>query len=100
MGVLVDKKFVLTTSHCLRFGHIKINPSKLLLSLGGYEYGYQKSKENVRAKEVYFHPKLDLALINLAKDVTEPKNIQPICLPEQEHVDTSIGQKLVTSAWP
>lgn len=100
MGILVDNQFVLTTAHCVRFGYIKINPSKLLLSIGGYSYGYQNSKENIRAKEIYFHPKVDVALIHLSKEISESSKIQPICLPKVEHVDTSIGEKLVTSAWP
>ncbi|XP_066927179.1 uncharacterized protein [Clytia hemisphaerica] len=101
IGVLVDEKFVLTTGHCLKFGYISIDPSKILLSLGGYQYGHRNSKVNVQAKTIMFHPTLDLALIQMASTTTELKvDAQPLCLPTQDHVDLSIGQKLVTSAWP
>ena len=98
MGILVDEKFVLTTGHCLKFGDITINPSKIMLSLGSYLYGSRKAKINIKAKEIYFHPILDLGLIQLSKQVSS-EFVQPLCLPNANHVDMAIGKTLVTSRW-
>jgi len=99
MGILVDKEFVLTTGHCLKFGYIRINPSRIMLSLGSYMYGFRKAKINIKAKKIYFHPVLDLGLIQLNEELRFSKFVQPLCLPNAKHVDTAIGKKLVTSRW-
>ena len=100
LGVLVDEQFVLTPGHCLRLGYIRVNPSKTLLSFGSYKHGFRKAKLNVRAKSIHFHQTLDLALVRLEKPIKDSPDIQPVCLPLQDHVDLSIGQKLVTVTWP
>lgn len=100
MGVLVHSEFVLTTGHCVKFSYIPIKASKILISLGSYKFGARYAKVNIRAKEIFFKKSLDLALIRLSSKVKTSKEIQPLCLPQKEHVNTGLGEKLVTVMWP
>jgi len=97
MGVLVDMAYVLTAANCLRYGgRINIEVERLVLTMGNND-----DVIHAKALHVFFHPRIDLALIQLKANVNTTKSIHSICLPQGLYdVDTSVDEKLLAVTWP
>ena len=101
MGILVSDEFILTTGHCLGFGvEVRIPPQNILVSLGSYVYGFYDNDNNIHAKEIIYHPTLDLALVRLLERAPLSNRIQPVCLPQGKHdVDLSEAKEILATTW-
>lgn len=111
MGTLIDKEWVLATSHCLHLGPYTLQPQFIKVELGVYYRGEGKPKPKLlNVKRVVIHNsfKADLnklssniALLQLSQPVNFTENILPICLPTRQEVERFAvrGNKGVVIGW-
>ena len=89
-ATLIDKKWVLTAAHCMMEDYTEsemrvMSPSKLDLYIGSAEHSGAGGRK-LKAKSILIHPKYnwpkhDVALVELAEDVTD---VSPIFLNEKD----------------
>lgn len=88
MATLINRRYLITTAHCLHFGGSRISPSQLHVWFGLSKKDYFRQK-SIRAEQIIVHPDYkrpgtrrrgDLALIKLSKPITTSTTIQPICM--------------------
>merc|ERR1712117_278502 len=101
-GTIVNKKFVITAAHCYNsmFTDLRVIVGEHNLCDGVNEGG-----KVVKVKKITLHPDYnsrtvdnDIALLELAEDLTFTDKIKPACLPSSEAKDYS-GSASTISGW-
>ena len=96
MGTLIDREWVITTSHCVSLGQTPLNPKSTKVQVGVYErssHGSQPKLHDVQEIITHkdFNPDLsklhsNIALVHLAKPINVTNEIRPICLPTRQEI--------------
>merc|ERR1712018_473535 len=101
-GTIVNKKFVITAAHCYNsmFTDLRVIVGEHNLCDGVNEGG-----KVIKVKKITLHPDYnsrtvdnDIAVLELAEDLTFTKKIKPACLPSSETKDYS-GSASTVSGW-
>merc|ERR1719193_674716 len=101
-GTIVNKRFVITAAHCYNsmFTDLRVIVGEHNLCDGVNEGG-----KVIKVKKITLHPDYnsrtvdnDIAVLELAEDLTFTKKIKPACLPSSETKDYS-GSASTVSGW-
>ncbi|XP_072395368.1 CLIP domain-containing serine protease B4-like [Diabrotica undecimpunctata] len=106
-GVLINKRYILTTGRCLEpqrnIDKIRLGDHNCLPS----ENCHQNDYVDVDIEKVILHPgygvedgltKDNIALIRLNKDIKSTDNISPVCLPKLNEI-AKAGDKVIEIGW-
>jgi len=103
-GTVIDKKWVLSAAHCFSDG-----ADGVVIVAGEHNLGMNEgSEQKIQVKKAFVHPQYndrttenDIALIQLAQELTFDDYTQPACLPKKatEDADYKEGEWLIISGW-
>merc|ERR1711962_523274 len=101
-GTIVNKRFVLTAAHCYNSMFTKM---EVIVGEHNYCDGPNEGGKLIKVKKMTLHPDYnsrtidnDIAVLELAEDLTFTKKIKPACLPSSETKDYS-GIASTVSGW-
>merc|ERR1711973_686018 len=106
-GTIVNKRFVLTAAHCY---NSMFTTMHIIVGEHNYCDGNPQGSPNeggklIKVKKITLHPDYnsrtidnDIAVLELAEDLTFTKKIKPACLPSSETKDYS-GSASTVSGW-
>lgn len=103
MGTLIDKEWILTTSHCVHLGPYKIQPQFIKVELGAHLRGGNKPNPKLLSvKQIIINNdfKADLnmlssniAMLQLSQPVNFTENVLPICLPTRQETHSFVTRR-------
>ena len=89
-GGIIDKKWILTAAHCLRYKSKDVLPKNVTIAVG-IEDAKEFHRHSRRIVDYWIHPGFherdllnDIALIKLSREVKYTKKVQPLLLPEKK----------------
>merc|ERR1711973_388398 len=101
-GTIVNKRFVITAAHCYNSMFTKM---KVIVGEHNECDGVNEGGKLIKVKKITLHPDYnsrtidnDIAVLELAEDLTFTKKIKPACLPSSETKDYS-GSASTVSGW-
>merc|ERR1712240_116798 len=101
-GAIVNKRFVLTAAHCYNSMFTKV---EVIVGEHNECDGVNEGGKLIKVKKMTLHPDYnsrtidnDIAVLELAEDLTFTKKIKPACLPSSETKDYS-GSASTVSGW-
>merc|ERR1712240_779215 len=101
-GAIVNKRFVLTAAHCY---NSMFTTMHVILGEHNVCDGVNEGGKLIKVKKMTLHPDYnsrtidnDIAVLELAEDLTFTKKIKPACLPSSETKDYS-GSASTVSGW-
>merc|ERR1712149_157740 len=106
-GTIVNKRFVLTAAHCYNsmFATMHVIVGEHTVCRGIPQGSPNEGGKLIKVKKMTLHPDYnsrtidnDIAVLELAEDLTFTKKIKPACLPSSETKDYS-GSATTVSGW-
>merc|ERR1712126_753897 len=101
-GTIVNKRFVITAAHCYNSMFTKM---EVIVGEHNECDGVNEGGKLIKVRKMTMHPDYnsrtidnDIAVLELAKDLTFTKKIKPACLPSSETKDYS-GSASTVSGW-
>merc|ERR1712126_613656 len=101
-GTIVNKRFVITAAHCYNSMFTKM---EVIVGEHNECDGVNEGGKLIKVRKMTMHPDYnsrtidnDIALLELAEDLTFTKKIKPACLPSSETKDYS-GSASTVSGW-
>merc|ERR1719322_483557 len=101
-GTIVNKKFVITAAHCY---NSMFTDLRVIVGEHNVCDGVNEGGKLIKVKKMTLHPDYnsrtidnDIAVLELAEDLTFTKKIKPACLPSSETKDYS-GSASTVSGW-
>merc|ERR1719370_2183379 len=101
-GTIVNKRFVITAAHCY---NSMFTTMHVIVGEHNYCDGVNEGGKLIKVKKMTLHPDYnsrtidnDIAVLELAEDLTFTKKIKPACLPSSETKDYS-GIASTVSGW-
>merc|ERR1740131_614375 len=101
-GTIVNKRFVITAAHCYNSMFTKM---EVIVGEHNECDGVNEGGKLIKVKKITLHPDYnsrtidnDIAVLELAEDLTFTKKIKPACLPSSETKDYS-GSASTVSGW-
>jgi len=109
-GSVVARNWVVTAGHCVSGN--QNNPGRFMVKAGTFDYASttanEASVQTSTVQQIFLHPSYgtvggapvnDIALVRLAQPLTFTDQVQPVCMPSEDAVQTNPPSMGWTTGW-